>query len=618
MPRECGAARARADRTLSSHCSGEDSPSSTRRRPVVTGASMPWRSNAIGEQRHRGERLGGLVHRRLAPARPALRRRPSRPRAGCGCPRRGRWPRGRPRRRGRRRSRCGRRWRAPARGSRRRRARRRRRRGSRRAARLRRLARAAAFFAQAASSAPVTSSVASTVRPPASSRSRSWRRRSASLRGEHDRGAELDRLARVRGTGERGHRARPHALGDVGGRRGAERRHEALRGHQHGGAVAHARADLADGGGQARARHGEHHEVHAGELDLGHGLHVDGAVELRARAGSACSRASARSALGLGAGAAAELHLRRPARASTIAAAVPIEPAPTTAAVRSGGRPPSHSHWSSTHGQMRSVTSPARNGEGSSTRGKVSGGPQRMCTFTGLIRQPLRACSEFVTAIGTTGLPLWSARRPTPRLGRAERAGADAGALGEDHDGLAALEQRAGGVHRLLVGRAALDREGAEAVEDPAEQRVLEQLLLGHEVDRPAEAAADRERVEEAAVVRREDHAAVRDVLGAEPPEAEVDEDRRLQRSSAAASTRASSRRGGACARGSASGGVGPSTRRTRVGPLALRCAAWSFGEHSTAPWQGQRRRRRGPPSSRSTSGSSDPATTTWSCSASS
>ena len=42
-----------------------------------------------------------------------------------------------------------------------------------------------------------------------------------------------------------------------------------------------------------------------------------------------------------------------------------------------------------------------------------------MWTLTGLIRQPLRACSESVTAIGTTGLPLWRARRPTPRFGRA-------------------------------------------------------------------------------------------------------------------------------------------------------------------------------------------------------
>ena len=40
-----------------------------------------------------------------------------------------------------------------------------------------------------------------------------------------------------------------------------------------------------------------------------------------------------------------------------------------------------------------------------------------MCTFTGLMSQPRRACSEFVTAIGTTGLPLSSAMRPTPRFG---------------------------------------------------------------------------------------------------------------------------------------------------------------------------------------------------------
>ena len=95
-----------------------------------------------------------------------------------------------------------------------------------------------------------------------------------------------------------------------------------------------------------------------------------------------------------------------------------MQPPPTTAAVRSGGRPPSHSHCSSTHGQIRSVTSPARNGEGSATRGKVSGAPARMWTLTGLIFQPSRARSEPVTAIGTTGFPLSSANRPTPRLGR--------------------------------------------------------------------------------------------------------------------------------------------------------------------------------------------------------
>ena len=66
---------------------------------------------------------------------------------------------------------------------------------------------------------------------------------------------------------------------------------------------------------------------------------------------------------------------------------------------------------------MRSVTSPARNGDGFSTRGKVSGGPKRTCTLTGRILQPARARSEPVIAIGTTGAPLWSARRPTPRFG---------------------------------------------------------------------------------------------------------------------------------------------------------------------------------------------------------
>ena len=257
-----------------------------------------------------------------------------------------------------------------------------------------------------------------------------------------------------------------------------------------------------------------------------------------------------------------------------------MEPAPTTAAVRSGGSPPSHSHWSPTHGQMRSVTSPARKGEGSLTVGKVIGGPQRMCTFTGLMRQPLRARSEFVTAIGTTGLPLSSARRPTPRLWPRERAGADAGALGEDHDGLAALEQRQGRGHRLLVGRAALDREGAEAVEEPADERVLEQLLLGHEVDRAAEAAADRERVEEAAVVRRRGSRRRR---GCAPCRACEGGNRPGSRPSApiaSASTRASSRHGGGCARGRAIGGAGTSTRATRLGRLALRCCAWSCGEH--------------------------------------
>ena len=57
-------------------------------------------------------------------------------------------------------------------------------------------------------------------------------------------------------------------------------------------------------------------------------------------------------------------------------------------------------------------------------------------------------------------------------------------------------------------------------------QPVVEQLLLRHEVDRAAQAGADHERVEEAAVVGREDHLALRDVLAAGAAEAEEDLDR--------------------------------------------------------------------------------------------
>ena len=87
------------------------------------------------------------------------------------------------------------------------------------------------------------------------------------------------------------------------------------------------------------------------------------------------------------------------------------------AARRIGGRPPSHSHWSITHGQMRSVTAPASAGEAPSTCGNVSGRPARIRTLWGRIRQPRRTASVPITAIGTTGAPVSSASRPTPRLG---------------------------------------------------------------------------------------------------------------------------------------------------------------------------------------------------------
>jgi hypothetical protein len=94
-----------------------------------------------------------------------------------------------------------------------------------------------------------------------------------------------------------------------------------------------------------------------------------------------------------------------------------------TAARRSGARPPSHSHWSITFGQMRSVTAAASCGDARSTRGKVSGWPTRMRTLCGRIRQPLRIASVPKIATGTTGAPVSSARRPTPRLGRPSAPG---------------------------------------------------------------------------------------------------------------------------------------------------------------------------------------------------
>jgi hypothetical protein len=94
-----------------------------------------------------------------------------------------------------------------------------------------------------------------------------------------------------------------------------------------------------------------------------------------------------------------------------------------TAARRSVGTPPSHSHCSSMHGQMRSVTAPASAGDGFSTRGNVKARPARMRTLCGRIRHPRRTASVPITAIGTTGAPVSSASRPIPRFGRPSAPG---------------------------------------------------------------------------------------------------------------------------------------------------------------------------------------------------
>ena len=47
----------------------------------------------------------------------------------------------------------------------------------------------------------------------------------------------------------------------------------------------------------------------------------------------------------------------------------------------------------------------------------------RMRTLCGRIRQPLRTASVPITATGTIGAPVSSARRPSPRLGRPSEPG---------------------------------------------------------------------------------------------------------------------------------------------------------------------------------------------------
>ena len=115
-------------------------------------------------------------------------------------------------------------------------------------------------------------------------------------------------------------------------------------------------------------------------------------------------------------------------------------------------------------------------------------------------------------------------------LGAPERAGPDARALREHQDRVAAREDRARGIEHVRVALAAAHGERAERVEEPRSDPAAEQLLLGHVVHGPARDRRDHERVEERAVVRREDdRAALRHVLAADPREPEVEVEERLE-----------------------------------------------------------------------------------------
>ena len=381
-----------------------------------------------------------------------------------------------------------------------------------------------------ASSTAATSRVVVTSRPAARRTAASWARNGASSAATTI-AAPSASAPSAPGPAEARHGARAHALGDV---RASAACRRAGRGRGRGRARRRARGCAppcaATAAGRSCGRDGEHDEVVVLELEPVR-------RHRRSRRRAAGPRAGRRRCAPVRpmraacSACAAPRSTSRPARASATASPVPRAPAPMTAARCRRGRPPSHSHCSSTQGQMRSVTAPASAGDG---------------PFDPRERQrPARADADLVRADPPAPADRLGAdhgdgddrraglerQAPDPAPRAAERAGPDARALREHQDDVAALEDRARRGHRLLVGRAAVDREGAERAQQPRDDRVEEeQLLLRDEVDRPPGHDRDDERVEERAVVRRQDHRpARRDVLAPDPPQAEPDMEERLQ-----------------------------------------------------------------------------------------
>ena len=163
-------------------------------------------------------------------------------------------------------------------------------------------------------------------------------------------------------------------------------------------------------------------------------------------------------------------------------------------------------------------------------RGKVRARPSRTLTFFGRIFQPRRTCSVPWTATGRTAAPVSSARRPKPRFGLASdpvRCRVPSGKMQIAPPRSSTSRE----VTRVCSSDwPAADRVGAEPVEDPALPALLEELDLGDVVERapPGKRGADHERVEEAAVVGRDDQRALDlAVLAPDAREPEVEEEER-------------------------------------------------------------------------------------------
>ena len=267
---------------------------------------------------------------------------------------------------------------------------------------------------------------------------------------------------------EDGHRASVAARGGERGGERADRRHQPGAGDQQ----PQPAGDLTTVGRQnrrqGRRRHRQADEVVALEVEFGRAHHAQliGQLDTRQIAivdpvwaiASTCSLVRQPSSTS------------NPARASSVASAVPHAPAPITAIRRIGASPPSHSHWSITHGQIRSVTAPASAGDGCSTTGNRSARPG---PDPDLVRTDPHALADRLGADHgdrhdrRAGLQ----REPAdPAAGRAERARTGPRALREDQDDVSAREDRLGGDDRLGVRRAALDRERAERGQQPRAQ----------------------------------------------------------------------------------------------------------------------------------------------------
>ena len=149
----------------------------------------------------------------------------------------------------------------------------------------------------------------------------------------------------------------------------------------------------------------------------------------------------------------------RPPRARSTATAVPQLPAPITAALRSGGRPPSHSHCSSITGQIRAPTELASVGEGLSVRGKVRARPGPELDLAGADQHPLAHLVRAEDGHGQHRRAGLQRQAAEAALGAPERAGPDPRSLGEDADRAAALQHRARGDQGLARRTAPAHRD---------------------------------------------------------------------------------------------------------------------------------------------------------------